>query len=344
MTRGMLPMFLVIGVLDSCASMDQASQTTPPGQERYVIVTADDFGAAENINEGIEFASARGAITTVSALMNFPFSFSRLQQLADRHPRLGIGVHLNLTTGKPLLDSRQVPTLVDANGDFFTVDGLYARIGTISLAELEQELRAQINALKDLNIRPDHLSDHNGVLSLYPPFFDVFARLALEFGLPVRSPLSVSMKYPLLFPDAGIRKKGRDVAWRVAGRGLFNAIGLLRYTNVAQIEERVKLLDALDIPHPDILVDYLYGNPTVSNALHVLRNIPARISEIVVHLGTSRRSESYPVGLDTGYFDNREQELVVVTSTYLAEFAKTLGIVPVGFDDLASLRGGHHAP
>ena len=316
----------------------------PTGQERFVILTADDFGASENINEGIEFALSREAITAVSALMNFPSSHEDLREMADRFPRTGIGVHLNLTTGAPVLDPRRVPSLVDAQGNFLAVDVLLSRIRAVSLVELELELRAQIHALEGLGIRVDHLSDHNGMLSMYPPFFEVFTRLAREYGLPVRSPLTASVKYPRLFPDAGTVKKGKDMAWRVVGRNPFGALGLLPYTNVASLEERAERLDELGIPHPEILIDCLYGNPTPSTAVHVLRNLPARVSEIVVHLGTSRRSGAYPSGLDLDYFDKREQELAVVTSEYLREYAKSLNIRAIGFGEISTLLGGTNTP
>jgi predicted glycoside hydrolase/deacetylase ChbG (UPF0249 family) len=224
------------------------------------------------------------------------------------------------------------------------VDVLLSRIRDVSLVELELELRAQIHALEGLGIRVDHLSDHNGMLSLYPPFFEVFTRLAREYGLPVRSPLTASLKYPRLFPDAGTVKKGKDVAWRVARRDLFGALGLLPSTNLASLEERVEQLDELGIPHPAILIDYLYGTPTPSTAIHILRNLPARVSEIVVHLGTLRRSGTYPAGLDLDYFDKREQELTVVTSEYLREYAKSLNIRAIGFGEISTLLEGNETP
>lgn len=326
---------LLAVALWSCASSVPAPDAVPYPQERLVILTADDFGASENINDGIVFALERGAITAVSALVNFPASHGALRELAHRFPRVGIGVHFNLTTGSPVLDPHHVPSLVDAQGNLLPVDLLLARIRKVSLAEVELELRAQVHVMDELGIKLDHLSDHNGILSLYPPFFEVFCSIARELGVPVRSPLTTSMKYRRLFPDAGTVKKGKEVAAQVAGRNLFGAIGLLPYTNLASMEKRVERLDELGIPHPAILIDYLYGNPTPFTAMHILRNLPAGISEIVVHLGTSRRSDVYPTGLDVAYFPRREQELAVVTSACLQEYAKSLNVHAVGFREVS---------
>jgi hypothetical protein len=67
-------LFLTLAALSlvSCASSGPSPDAVPYRQERFVILTADDFGASENINEGIEFALSQGTITAVSALMNSP--------------------------------------------------------------------------------------------------------------------------------------------------------------------------------------------------------------------------------------------------------------------------------
>ena len=59
-----------------------------------------------------------------------------------------------------------------------------------------------------------------------------------------------------------------------------------------------------------------------------------------MHLGTSQRSDAYPTGLDTGYFPRREQELAVVTSEYLWQYAGTLNIRAIGFREAAALGAG----
>jgi hypothetical protein len=97
-------------------------------------------------------------------------------------------------------------------------------------------------------------------------------------------------------------------------------------------------LDRLGVAHPDVLVDYFYGRPTIENALYILRNLPKQISEIVVHIGNSTRQSDFPNGLDTGYFDDRERELAVLTSVYLREYARLLNVSFIRFSDLARVR------
>jgi hypothetical protein len=115
--------------------------------DRFLIITADDFGASKNINEGIEFAADKKAITAISVLTNFKESLRELKQISIDHPDIGIGVHLNIITGNPVLDASQVPSLVNSSGRFYTIDELLPKIKNVSPDDLKRELRAQIIAL-----------------------------------------------------------------------------------------------------------------------------------------------------------------------------------------------------
>jgi predicted glycoside hydrolase/deacetylase ChbG (UPF0249 family) len=323
----------------SCATGGPSQPPPQPAEEKLVILTADDYGASRNINEGIELAAQEGSISEVSALGNFPGSLSGLGSLAVRCPGLGIGVHLNLTTGRPISTNGGSSTITDAKGDFLAVEAFYARIREISPTDVERELRAQIDAVRSAGIPIDHLSDHNGLLSLYPPFFEILAKLAIEYRVAVRSPVAGSVAYRDLYRNSGARRKGARIAFRMASRNLAGALRMVSYTGFEAMRAKAERLDELGIPHPDVLIDYLYGSPTISTALHILRTVPAGVSEIVLHLGTADRSATYPNGLDTGYFDNREHELSVVTSAYLREYAKSLGIRFIRYSDLGLIVG-----
>src|SRR5665648_108940 len=94
----------------------------PYVQERFLIITADDFGASKNINEGIKIAADTRAITAISVLSNFTESLLELKKISENHPNIGIGVHFNITTGKSILGVERVPSLVNANGNFYTIE------------------------------------------------------------------------------------------------------------------------------------------------------------------------------------------------------------------------------
>ena len=306
----------------------------PSVQERFLIITADDFGASENINEGIKIAADKKSITTISVLSNFTESLSQLKYISESHPDIGIGVHLNITTGKPLLGAERVPSLVDANGNFYTIEALLPKITSISIEDLRKELRAQIIALVNYDIRLDHLSDQNGIISLYTPFFDILMELAKEFDLPVRTPVVASVKYHDVFANSEMNRRGRQIGLRLALTHPFKSIRLFKYSGINEMTKKVQKLDERKILHPDLLIDSFWGNPTAANFLHILENLPKGVSEIMIHCGTNIRQENYPSGLDQDYFRDRENELITITSDYLKEYFSFLNIKNIGYSDI----------
>jgi predicted glycoside hydrolase/deacetylase ChbG (UPF0249 family) len=334
-------LFILMGFFPiiSCSSVRKTSVIDIPYvTERYLIITADDFGASKNINEGIEIAVDQKVITTISVLSNFSEYLPELKQLSEDHPDIGIGVHLNIITGKPLLGAEQVPTLVSSIGSFYTIDELLPVIKKISPDDLTKELRAQILALINDNITLDHLSDQYGILSLYRPFFDVMVKLAKEFNVPVRTPIVSSVKYPDLFPNSNLNRHGRQIALKFAFNNPLKAIRLFKYSKALEMERKVQKMDELGILHPDLLIDYFWGDPSPANYLYIIEHLPDGISELILHVGTSTRQENYPGGLDLDYFKNREKELNTITDDQLKKYINYLNIKTIGYSDILNYR------
>jgi len=262
--------------------------------ERNLIITADDFGASKNINEGIRIVANNHVITTISALTNFTESISELKKISEDHPKIGIGVHLNIITGKPILEINDIPSLVKKDGDFYTIDEILPKIENISRNELKKELIAQINALIEHEIRIDHLSDQMGILSLYSPFFEIMIELAEQFRVPVRSPVVGSVKNPNVFSHSKMKKRGRKLARKLFFQSPFKAIRLSKYLSIQEMEKKTRKLDERGIPHPDLLIDCFWGNPTTSHLSYILENIPDGTSELILHVGTGTRQEATP--------------------------------------------------
>lgn len=329
----MLP---AVPLLFSCTlSRKSTHYEHPYTPEKHLIITADDFGAAKNINEGIRVAAEQEAITTISAFSNFAGSLPELKEISTNHPGLSIGVHLNITTGKPVLAPDEIPTLVCNEGRFYTIEELLPKLKNISIEDLRKELRAQVLALKNQDIPLDFLSDHNGVLTMYSPFFEVVTALAEEFHVSVRTPVLAGAKHPTVFGHSEMAKYARRMAGRMTFRTPFKAIHLLKFTRLREMERKTKRLDTLGIPHPDLFIESFWGNPTPANLTYILEHLPAGTSEIVVHLGTASREETYPSGLDLTYFSNREAELSTLTGNAWENHCKNLNITRTSYSNLS---------
>src|SRR5260370_16984488 len=84
---------------------------------KRLVVNADDFGWSEGVNRGIVEAYRNGIVTSATVLANGA-AFDGATQLARQERRLGVGVHLNLSDGAPLLARWEVPSLGNEGGQF----------------------------------------------------------------------------------------------------------------------------------------------------------------------------------------------------------------------------------
>jgi chitin disaccharide deacetylase len=80
-----------------------------------LIVNSDDYGLTPGVNLGIIDALKRGILRSTTAMMNMP-AIEMAADLAKENPELGVGIHLVLSAGKPLLNTHK--TIVDENGNF----------------------------------------------------------------------------------------------------------------------------------------------------------------------------------------------------------------------------------
>ncbi|EEL48503.1 hypothetical protein bcere0022_42440 [Bacillus cereus Rock3-44] len=145
-----------------------------------LIVNADDFGLTEGTNYGIIEGHVNGIVNSTTMMMNMP-GVEHAVRLAKEHKTLGVGVHLVLTAGKPLLSD--APSLISADG-FFHKQSV-VREGNINPEEVEREWTAQIEKFLSYGLTPTHLDSHHHVHSL-PILHDVLERLATKYDVPIR--------------------------------------------------------------------------------------------------------------------------------------------------------------
>lgn len=148
-----------------------------------LIVNADDLGMSRGITDGIILAHRYGFVTSASLMANMPAAEYAVGRLANAS-RLGVGIHLNICQGRPLLPARDVPSLVAANGCFHAPAEMIRRLWTwqVSPHEIEAEFRAQIRWVKDRGISPTHADSHHH-LHIYPAATLPFVRALSTEGI-----------------------------------------------------------------------------------------------------------------------------------------------------------------
>ncbi|MBG9447649.1 chitin disaccharide deacetylase [Cytobacillus firmus] len=143
-----------------------------------LIVNADDFGYSPGVNYGILHSYLYGIVNSATMMMNMAGTRQALA-MAKQYPGLRTGVHLVLTSGKPLLTD--LVTLTNKEGYFRSQGDLEG----ISLEELELEWSAQIDRFIGAGLTPSHLDSHHHVHTR-EEFLPVVQSLSNKYGLPFR--------------------------------------------------------------------------------------------------------------------------------------------------------------
>lgn len=128
-----------------------------------LIVNADDFGLTSGVNRAIAELHKAGVVTSAS-LMAREAATEEAIDLARSMPTLGVGCHIDLVDGAPVLPADKVPTLIDRKtGRFPGSLGVFLPMlftGRIRSAEIEAEAAAQIAVLKRKGLRLTHVDTH----------------------------------------------------------------------------------------------------------------------------------------------------------------------------------------
>ena len=86
---------------------------------KFLITNSDDFGMNESITDAIIDTHLNGIMTSTTLMVNMQ-GFDYAVQKAKENPTLGLGIHFNLTEGKPVGSPNFIPDLLDENGLFKT--------------------------------------------------------------------------------------------------------------------------------------------------------------------------------------------------------------------------------
>jgi len=147
---------------------------------RRLIVNADDWGMTRGVSEGILAAHRHGIVSSTTVLVTADLDRALVGRLLDSG--LGVGLHVNLTLGKPLTRGR---SLVDDQRRFVR-DARHAAARAVA-ADVRAEVEAQVAKFeKTFRRAPTHLDTHHHV-GLHPPVRDVVLHVARALDVPVRS-------------------------------------------------------------------------------------------------------------------------------------------------------------
>jgi len=149
---------------------------------RRLIVNADDFGMTPGVTKGIAECMSGGIVSSTTLMVNMPSAPDAVGLARERE--LAVGVHLNLTTGRPVSPPGTVRSLVQADGSFHSHAEFIHRLVhlKISMGDMYREFSAQIEAARRMGIEPTHLDTHHH-LQLWLPVAWVLLRVGRRCGI-----------------------------------------------------------------------------------------------------------------------------------------------------------------
>ncbi|HEX3436179.1 MAG TPA: ChbG/HpnK family deacetylase [Pseudacidobacterium sp.] len=158
---------------------------------RRLIVNADDFGLTNGINRAVVELHTSQALSSAT-LMATGDSFVEAVSDAHNQPSLGVGCHVVLVDGMPVLPPSQIPSLVGPNGHEFRLklSTFVADLlrGGIDDTQIEAEATAQIRKLQESGIAVTHLDTHKHT-HMFPRVLRPLLRAALKCGVKaIRNP------------------------------------------------------------------------------------------------------------------------------------------------------------
>lgn len=278
---------------------------------RYLIVNADDFGISRGVSRGILEAHHHGIVTSTTAMINQPEIAGALATASQHAPSLGIGLHITLTHGRPVLPPEEVPSLVRSDGRFYG-RAQFSRVCMLYHArDLQAEIMAQFDRFVQLTGHlPDHIDSHHYAAYLHPVAYEIILDLVAEYGLPLRS--------------------ARNYMNEAVMSRVFMARGFDPTVVSALAEAIIRVYEShRHTPRwPDHTERRFYHEgATLENLCLLLENLPAGSTELMCHPG-------YTSNLDDAYRQPREDELRALTHPRPREIIEAQGIRLMTFTDL----------
>jgi predicted glycoside hydrolase/deacetylase ChbG (UPF0249 family) len=279
----------------------------------WLIVNADDYAMSPGICRGILEAHCRGVVTSTTALVNTPGA-AEAMAAASSAPGLGLGLHVNLSFGRPVLPPEAVPSLVGEDGRFFSGARLLDAMKRFGADDVRREVAAQFKRFIQLVGRPpDHLDSHQYIGCLQPDVFAAMVTLADAADIPLRDPGD------FLDPER-VARLLRRISRENGGEGpCFEEFRCLPETLSDQCRRLPRYRS------PDGFCYEFYGSSaTLEVLLDILGELPEGVTELMCHPGNTD-------GLEDTYGAPRERELAILQDPLLLEAIRERGIVLTTF-------------
>lgn len=285
-------------------------------QTKRLIVNADDFGLTAGVNRAIIEAHTRGIVTSATLMANMP-AFDGAVRLAKEHPLLGVGLHFNITQGRPVAETSRVSSLLDDRGEFLGTTTAIARrlmTGRLNIVEVAVELRAQIEKALDAGLRLTHVDSHKHTHAL-PQVCEAMMATISEYGIN-------AMRLPR--EEWRFDRAAKSFKLIAQSAGAFGIAQLCRVSGARLRQSNVKT--------PDFFFGVVRtGFWTKEWLIELIECLPDGSSELMCHPGYDDDELSRA---KTRLRQSRVNELRLLTDSEVVAKLKEPGVKLINFSDL----------
>lgn len=281
---------------------------------RRLIINADDFGLTSGVNRGILYSHLEGVVTSTT-LMACGNRFDEAVALAKTAPRLGVGCHVVLVDGTPVLAPEQASTLLASKSvprfrQSIVSVACLAMAGRFDPAQIEAEVTAQVKKLQSAGIQVSHLDSHKHT-HMFPAVLKGVLRAARNCGVgAIRNPFE-----PLVFAALGNRKRQFQLKLLRSFRTRFR-----------------EMLAEAGVSTPDGCIGVAAtGGLTLRKFQLLTENLPDGTWEFVSHPGYN---DTELDGVQTRLRDSRDKELAILASPTARELIQQQGIELISYREL----------
>jgi predicted glycoside hydrolase/deacetylase ChbG (UPF0249 family) len=239
-----------------------------------LIVNADDFGMSREANRGIVLAAKRRFVNSVSVCVTLAQDEGALADEATELGSIPLGLHVNLTEGRPLSKPGTLGTMVDGEGSFRPALESLGLEQELERDAILEEIRAQVAKFETcFGKAPAHMDCHQHFGYLSPTAFLALVECSKSRRIPLRS------ASPFVDPD-----RLEYFARRVRGRyGVSLPFEMAsRCAELKKIRERMRPIERTE----EALIDGHFPGGLLGSAVAVAERLGeagTRSVEIVCH-------------------------------------------------------------
>jgi hopanoid biosynthesis associated protein HpnK len=281
---------------------------------KLLIVNADDFGMTGGVNRAVIDGHTRGIITSTTIMANMP-AFDDAVRLAKGQPSLGVGLHFNITEGKPL--AGPVPSMTDGRGEFLGQSAVLARrtmTGSLRIEEIAIELRAQIEKVLNAGLRLTHVDSHKHTHAI-PQVCRAVIDTIKDYGIcAVRLP----------------REKWSFNSSAISLKMITQSIGAFGLAQLCRLSEA--RLRGAKVKTPDAFFGIAQtGFWTRDRICKMIEELPDGVSELMCHPGYH---DDELRNIKTRLLGSREKELQLLTDPDIVASLPERGVRLINFSHL----------